>query len=387
MLNCTKKNLIRSTVIVLASLASLVAVSCRSTIKEPVNQTSLNAFNQIDTLTRKDPDSRGIITYDTYQILVANGKETVRQIANRLDIDGEKLALYNGLISNYRPRKSEIIAIPDTQFISSSGWSTEITQQAMQDDPATTTKVSLASNPLRHRVKQGETIYSLAREYKVSVNSLATWNGLGPDLDIKTGREIIIPAAAVMTRKTNKTAQKNTEVSLQTNSPKKMEDKATKDQLSENQFTKRTQNKLETPSTFSQENNPPAVKIISIKPFITPVKGDIVNHYTQNKGSDNNNGVDYKTLSLATVRAVSNGNIVLISDIVGGNGKIILIRHQEDLITIYGRLTNVVVRKGQKVTQGHKIGEVIANTEADSGLMHFEVRKGMKSIDPETMIR
>ena len=112
------------------------------------------------------------------------------------------------------------------------------------------------------------------------------------------------------------------------------------------------------------------------------MKGDIINHYTQNKGSSNNNGVDYETLPLETVRAVSNGTIVLISDIVGGNGKIILIRHQEDLITIYGRLTNVVVQKGQEVKQGHKIAEVIADTKTDSGLMHFEVRKGMKSIDP-----
>ena len=383
MLNCTKKILIRFALIV---LVTSIAVSCRSTIKEPVNQTSLNGFNQIDTLNRRDPDSRGIITYDTYQILVANGEETVGRIANRLDIDGEKLALYNGLIFNYRPRKNEIIAIPDTQFISSSGWSTEITQKAIQDDPATTTKISLASNPLRHRVKQGETIYSLAREYNVSVNSLATWNGLGPDLDIKTGREIIIPAA-VIPRKTIKKAKTKSSVSLQTKSLKKIETKVIKDELSENILTSEKKDKLETPSTVFQKNKPAAAKIISIKPFITPVKGDIVNHYTQNKGSGNNNGVDYETVPLESVVAVSNGTIVLISDIVGGNGKIILIRHQEDLITIYGRLTNVVVQKGQEVTQGHKIGEVIADAETDSGLMHFEVRKGMKSIDPETMIR
>ena len=382
MLYCTKKNFIRFTVIV---SASLIAVSCRSTIKEPVNKTSLNAFNQIDTLTRKDPDSRGIITYDTYQILVANGEETVEQIANRLDINGEKLALYNGLISNYRPRKNEIIAIPDTQFISSSGWSAEITQQAIQNDPATKTKVSLASNPLRHRVKPGETVYSLAREYNVSVNSLATWNGLGPDLDIKTGREIIIPAAAVVPRTTSKTAKKNSKVSLQTKPLKKSE--PIKCEISKDESVTKTKDKIQTPSTVSQENKLPATKIISIRPFITPVKGDIVNRYTQNKGSNNNNGVDYETLPLETVRAVSNGTIVLISDIVGGNGKIILIRHQEDLITIYGRLTNVVVQKGQEVEQGHKIGEVIADTKTDNGLMHFEVRKGMKSIDPETMIR
>ena len=92
-------------------------------------------------------------------------------------------------------------------------------------------------------------------------------------------------------------------------------------------------------------------------------------------------------MPLETVRAVSDGTIVLISDIVGGNGKIILIRHQKDLITIYGRLTNVVVQKGQEVKQGDIIAEVIADIKTGKGLMHFEVRKGMKSIDPETMIR
>ena len=46
-----------------------------------------------------------------------------------------------------------------------------------------------------------------------------------------------------------------------------------------------------------------------------------------------------------------------------------------------------MVKKGQKVTQGTKIGEVILDPDTNSGLMHFEVRKGMKSIDPETMIR
>ena len=64
-----------------------------------------------------------------------------------------------------------------------------------------------------------------------------------------------------------------------------------------------------------------------------------------------------------------------------------VIRHDIELITIYGRLTNVLVVKGAQVVQGQKIGDVIEETDTDNGLMHFEVRKGMQSIDPETMIR
>ena len=64
-----------------------------------------------------------------------------------------------------------------------------------------------------------------------------------------------------------------------------------------------------------------------------------------------------------------------------------MIRHENQLITIYGRLTNVVVTKEQKVTQGQKIGEVLKNKSNGFGSMHFEIRKGMESIDPKTMLR
>ena len=384
MLISFKKNLILSIGIL---LIFLTFVSCRSTIKQPLTQTVLNNFEQIPTLTRDDPDSRGIITYDTYQILVADGIETISKIANRLGINNEELALYNGLIPNYRPRKDEIVAIPQTRFISSSGWSTEITRQSIKEKPVVTQKISEASNPLRHRVTEGETVYSLARKYNVSVNSLATWNGLGPDLDIKTGREIIIPAAATTARGISDKKAGNPKRVEQVKSDTTKSTKNNQIQLNPNSSKIDKEDNLRTSSTILNEKSPPEAKVISIRPFIAPVVGKIVNHYTQNKGNNNNNGIDYETTVFQKVKAVSNGTVVLISDIVGGSGKIMLIRHQGELITIYGRLTNVTVKKGQKVNQGEKVGEVMEDPQTQKGLMHFEVRKGMKSIDPTTMIR
>ena len=107
----------------------------------------------------------------------------------------------------------------------------------------------------------------------------------------------------------------------------------------------------------------------------------------QSEGSNNNNGVDYEISAGEPVVSVAEGVIVLISDIVGGNGKIVLIKHANELITIYGRLKNVAVSKGQRVLQGEKIGEVIEAKANKQTTMHFEVRRGMKSIDPTTMIR
>ena len=358
-----------------------ISTSCRTTIKEPLKEEHLNDFSQMDTSGRGEPDHRGIITFDTYQILIANGNETIAEIARRLKINEKKLALYNGLIPNYRPREKEMIVLPDEVFGGSSGWSKEITAEKIDNNVSQNQKNNQANNPLRHRVKEGETVYSVAREYNVSVNSIATWNGLGPELDIKTGREIIIP-----TVENTKAARIIHKEPSQGKLPEK---KVVTKNNEEESVSGSNREKVSDPKITAEEKleNPPEIEFVSVRPLIAPVQGKIISKYNQSKGSQNNNGIDYETTVGSPVKAVSKGIVVLISDIVGGNGKIVLIRHDSELITIYGRLTNVIVEKGQMVTQGQKIGEVIEDTETKRGIMHFEVRKGMKSIDPETMIR
>ena len=369
----SKIKLNRTMTLIVFSLLML-NVACRSNLQEPVTETKLNQFGQLETLARAEPDNRGIIVYDTYQILIANGSETISQIGERLGISGEKLALYNGLIPNYKPREKEMIALPEDQFVGKTGWSSEITSSKIARSNYTKQKISLANNPLRHRIEEGDTVYSLAREYNVSVNSIATWNGLGPDLDVKAGREIIIPATNI--KATEDETNKN--VSLDNN----LKEKPKLDNAVVNQ------NKVPKDVEKEAEKEPlPKIDIVSVKPFIAPVEGKIISKYSQDKGSQNNNGVDYETIIGAPVRAVSNGKVVLISDIVGGNGKIILIKHENELITIYGRLTNIIVEKGQDVVQGQTLGDVTEDSDTNLGLMHFEVREGTKSINPETMIQ
>jgi murein DD-endopeptidase MepM/ murein hydrolase activator NlpD len=61
-------------------------------------------------------------------------------------------------------------------------------------------------------------------------------------------------------------------------------------------------------------------------------------------------------------------------------GNIVLVRHRGDYLTVYGRIEKVKVRKGDIVSQGQKIGVVSPSTNPR---MHFEVRQGADSLDPE----
>ena len=54
-------------------------------------------------------------------------------------------------------------------------------------------RCKIRNSEVRHRVGRGETAYSIARLYGVSVRSLAEWNGLGPELAVREGQYLIIP--------------------------------------------------------------------------------------------------------------------------------------------------------------------------------------------------
>ena len=55
-------------------------------------------------------------------------------------------------------------------------------------------------DPVRHRVEAGETAYSIARLYGVSVTALASWNGLGSDLAVRENQELLIPIVGAANR-------------------------------------------------------------------------------------------------------------------------------------------------------------------------------------------
>ncbi|MCX5693805.1 MAG: M23 family metallopeptidase [Candidatus Omnitrophica bacterium] len=69
-----------------------------------------------------------------------------------------------------------------------------------------------------------------------------------------------------------------------------------------------------------------------------------------------------------------------------GMGKYVIIRHRDNIITIYGHLSNICVRQAEYVRQGQVIGRVgkTGNAKAADMLshLHFEVRKNGVPQDP-----
>lgn len=104
-----------------------------------------------------------------------------------------------------------------------------------------------------------------------------------------------------------------------------------------------------------------------------PVTGQIAPH----------NGVDFAVSRGTPVLSVGNGEVV-IAKYSGSAGNYIAIRHGRQYMTTYMHLDKILVKQGQQVKQGDKIG-LSGNTGRSTGPhLHFELHINNKPVNPLT---
>ncbi|MBL0102000.1 MAG: peptidoglycan DD-metalloendopeptidase family protein [Saprospiraceae bacterium] len=93
-----------------------------------------------------------------------------------------------------------------------------------------------------------------------------------------------------------------------------------------------------------------------------------------------NNGVDFTLPSGDQVECVYDGEVVGITNIPGFKNMVI-IKHGS-YYTVYSKLDNVVISKGQQIKRGQQIGSIQTGAEGTAE-MHFELWKDKVKLDPE----
>jgi murein DD-endopeptidase MepM/ murein hydrolase activator NlpD len=234
-------------------------------------------------------------------------------------------------------------------------WSQKNTKNVLERAKATK-KVPVPTRGFaKHTVETGETIYSIARLYNVSVTSLAKLNNLDAEFTIYLGQNITIPIT-------------QNKLSLPEKKVKTTSKKLVGNQKNNSVPISKKQNTISTKNTF-----------------VMPVKGKIISRYNPNNEKQKNQGIDFQVSPGSPVFAAASGNVALITDNTENFGKIVLIRHKNNLISIYGRVAKVLVKKNEVVTKGQKIGSMAekANDSKNQTILHFELRRGTQSINPE----
>ncbi|MEO9684509.1 MAG: peptidoglycan DD-metalloendopeptidase family protein [Tateyamaria sp.] len=342
------------------------------------------------TIDRPEADSRGVISYPTYQVAVARRGDTLNDVATRVGLPADELARFNGVEADVPLRHNEIIALPrrvaeptvataptvaaptNVDVTTLAGSAIDRAEPTPASAPVTT--APLAPNeqePVRHKVERGETAFTIARLYQVPVKSLAEWNGLDASFSVREGQFLLIPIARVAAPE-RVAAQNTTAPGNGTVTP--VPPSAVKP-LPENDTT---------PTSVAETAPIPEKPLADVgqttaKPKVAdmaiPVQGSIVRAYSKGR----NEGIDIKAAPGAPVNAAASGTVAAITASAEGV-PIIVVRHPNNLLTVYANVADVKVAKGDSVSRGQAIASLREN--ADQAFVHFEVRDGFDSVDP-----
>jgi murein DD-endopeptidase MepM/ murein hydrolase activator NlpD len=355
------------------------------------------AANQATTK-RPRPDNRGVISYPNYQVAVARRGDTLADVATRIGLDANTLAKYNGIQPSDTLRDGEIVALPRrvAEPSPATGSPTsgpiqppgvDITtlaggaidragQQSVQTTtlpaatPQSEPKVARGIEPKRHKVQRGETAFTISRLYDVSVRSLAEWNGLGSDFAIREGQFLLIPVPEAPAPK-QKAPITNTEAPG-TGTPTPTPPSSTKPLPKET--TKPVAKVKEEAKSQAPDLGKTQTKASTGGKLGFPVQGKIIRAYSKGK----NDGIDLAAAPGTPIVAAEAGTVAAITA-DADQVPIIVVKHANNLLTVYANVDGIAVKKGAKVKRGQQLAKI---RSGKSAYVHFEVRKGFDSVDP-----
>ncbi|KWZ42940.1 peptidase [Burkholderia savannae] len=111
--------------------------------------------------------------------------------------------------------------------------------------------------------------------------------------------------------------------------------------------------------------------------FAWPVRGALLNTFDDSK----NKGINIGGPAGEAVKAAADGRVVYAGNGLRGYGNLIIIKHDATYLTAYAHNRALMVKEGDAVTKGQKIAEM-GNSDSDRVMLHFEVRRQGKPVDP-----
>ncbi|MCF2133569.1 MULTISPECIES: peptidoglycan DD-metalloendopeptidase family protein [Burkholderiaceae] len=225
--------------------------------------------------------------------------------------------------------------------------------------------------PGYYRVKPGDTLYRVALENGQNYRDIAAWNNLTNPNQIEVDQllRVVPPGASVAASPPGVAAAPLGGAAVQS---RPLGGPAAPGAAS-------------TPSAAPPYGSAPAIASIPPQPdavagnvnFAWPVRGPVLNAFDEAK----NKGVNLGGALGAPVKASADGRVVYAGNGLRGYGNLIIIKHDATYLTAYAHNRTLLVKEGDPVNKGQTIAEM-GSTDSDKVMLHFEVRKQGKPVDP-----
>ncbi len=164
-------------------------------------------------------------------------------------------------------------------------------------------------------------------------------------------------------------------------SPKSPETKTANSKPTESK-TPETKTASATNASGTSTDQLPQPDPMSGNSFRWPVQGRIISEFGTKADGGHNDGIDLAVPQGTSVKAAENGVVAYAGDELKPYGNLILIRHSNNWVSAYAHNEELLVKRGDKVRRGQVIAKAGKTGAVSQPVVHFELRKGSRPIDP-----
>ncbi|HUI98360.1 MAG TPA: M23 family metallopeptidase [Xanthobacteraceae bacterium] len=129
-----------------------------------------------------------------------------------------------------------------------------------------------------------------------------------------------------------------------------------------------------------------APQIPAAQSFDWPLRGRLLARFVPPGSRGANNGIDIAAPAGTDVRAAADGVVIYAGGAAKGFGNMILLRHRDGLVTVYGYASRTLVKTGDAVQRGQVIAQSGASGAASEPQLHFEIRRESLPVDPVPLL-
>jgi murein DD-endopeptidase MepM/ murein hydrolase activator NlpD len=218
-------------------------------------------------------------------------------------------------------------------------------------------------------VQKEESIYEISRNLGIDPGRLVRENKLFPPYRVQKNQVLKLPAKRILTSSkgsTEKRDNKNLEAQGRASEwPIKSQ---------KNSWSKPPYIELESPPPRKQDN------------FLWPIKGRILVGFGPRKGGLQNDGINIGASKGTPIRAAESGVVAYSGNQLRGFGNLLLIKHDQGWMTAYAHASILLVGRGDVVKRGQIIGRVGRTGNVLKPQLHFEIRKNNEPVDPQKFL-